>query len=67
MLKAIKGFFFGGAKLLDARGRMPSSSYSGDPISLNDTPFMKAQKMGMNPPAVRRGWLSGYYHSGVRG
>jgi hypothetical protein len=67
MLKAIKGFFFGGAKLLDERDRISSSSYSNDQIASIDTPFMKASKMGMNPPVVKRGWLSGYYGAGVRG
>lgn len=37
------------------------------PMREDDLPYMRAVKLGMNPPIIKIGWLSGYYHSGVRG
>lgn len=61
-INVIKGVVF------HSEDRMPKpEKYSGKAISRFDTPFMVAIKSNMDPPFVKKGWLSGYYGSGVRG
>jgi hypothetical protein len=31
-----------------------------------DTDYMKAVKIGMSPPVVKRGWLFGHYDARIR-